>query len=58
LETGLDHIVGIGPKTKEILLQYFKSANKVKKASPALLTEIIGVQKTKILLEAFAKEAN
>jgi excinuclease ABC subunit C len=58
LETGLNHIVGIGPKTKEILLQYFKSANKVKKASPALLTEIIGVQKTKILLEAFAKEAN
>jgi hypothetical protein len=30
----------------------------VKKASPALLTEIIGAQKTKILLEAFAKEAN
>ena len=58
LETGLDHIVGIGPKTKEILLQYFKSANKVKKASPALLREIIGAQKTKILLEAFAKEAN
>ncbi len=58
LETGLDHIEGIGPKTKEILLQYFKSANKVKKASPALLKEIIGTQKTKILLEAFAKEAN
>ena len=58
LETGLDHIEGIGPKTKEILLQYFKSANKVKKASPALLMEIIGAQKTKILLEAFAKEEN
>ena len=47
LETGLDHIEGIGPKTKEILLQYFKSANKVKKASPALLKEIIGAQKPK-----------
>jgi excinuclease ABC subunit C len=58
LETGLDHIEGIGSKTKEILLQYFKSANKVKKASPALLKEIIGAQKTKILLEAFAKEEN
>ncbi len=58
LETGLDHIEGIGPKTKEILLQYFKSANKVKKASPALLKEIIGAQKTKILLEAFAKDEN
>jgi excinuclease ABC subunit C len=56
LETGLDQIAGIGPKTKELLLQYFKSTNKVKKASPALLTEIIGAQKTKILLEAFAKE--
>ena len=58
LETGLDHIVGIGPKTKEILLQYFKSTNKVKEASPALLTEIIGAQKTKILLEAFQKDSN
>lgn len=58
LETGLDEIAGIGPKTKELLLQYFKSANKVKKASPALLTELIGAQKTKILMEAFAKEAN
>jgi excinuclease ABC subunit C len=58
LETGLDHIAGIGPKTKELLLQYFKSTNKVKKASPALLTEIIGAQKTKILLEAFAKESD
>jgi len=56
LETGLDQIAGIGPKTKEVLLQYFKSTNKIKKASPALLTEIIGAQKTKILLEAFAKE--
>ncbi len=58
LETGLDEIAGIGPKTKELLLQYFKSANKVKKASPSLLTELIGAQKTKILMEAFAKEAN
>lgn len=58
LETGLDHIAGIGPKTKELLLQYFKSTNKVKKASPALLTEIIGAQKTKILIEAFAKESD
>jgi excinuclease ABC subunit C len=56
LETGLDHIAGIGPKTKEILLQYFKSTNKVKEASPALLTEMIGAQKTKILLDAFQKE--
>jgi excinuclease ABC subunit C len=58
LETGLDEIAGIGPKTKELLLQYFKSANKVKKASPALLTELIGAQKTKILMEAFTKDAN
>lgn len=56
LETGLDHIEGIGPKTKELLLQYFKSTNKVKKASPALLTEIVGAQKARILLEAFEKE--
>ena len=53
LENGLDHIPGIGPKTKEILLQYFKSANKVKAANKELLTQIVGAQKASILKAYF-----
>ena len=53
LENSLDHIIGIGPKTKEMLLLYFKSVNKIKAASPALLTEIIGAKKAAILVAAF-----
>ena len=53
LETGLDNIKGIGPQTKEMLLLYFKSVSKIKAASPALLTEIIGAKKAAILVAAF-----
>jgi excinuclease ABC subunit C len=55
LENSLDHITGIGPKTKEMLLLYFKSVNKIKAASPELLTEIIGAKKAAILVAAFDK---
>ena len=56
LENSLDHINGIGPKTKEILLTYFKSVSKIKTANPNTLTELIGAAKTKILIDAFEKE--
>jgi ERCC4-type nuclease len=36
-----------------MLLLYFKSVNKIKAASPALLTEIIGAKKAAILVAAF-----
>ena len=55
LETGLDHIEGIGPKTKELLLLHFKSVQKIKDAKPALLTQLIGEKKTAILVAAFQK---
>ena len=55
LENSMDHITGIGPKTKEMLLLYFKSVNKIKAASPELLTEIIGAKKAAILVAAFNK---
>ena len=55
LENSLDHIIGIGPKTKEMLLLYFKSVNKIKAASPELLAEIIGAKKAAILVAAFNK---
>ena len=56
LENSLDQITGIGPKTKELLLVYFKSVQKIKEAKLELLTEIIGAKKANILKEAFLKE--
>jgi excinuclease ABC subunit C len=56
LKNSLDHITGIGPKTKETLLTYFKSVSKIKTANPNTLTELIGAAKTKILIAAFEKE--
>ncbi len=55
LETGLDHIVGIGPKTKELLLLHFKSVQKIKEAKPNILAQLIGEKKAAILLAAFEK---
>lgn len=56
LENSLDHIEGIGPKTKETLLTYFKSVRKIKSAHPNTLAELIGAAKTNILIAAFEKE--
>jgi excinuclease ABC subunit C len=55
LETGLDNIEGIGPKTKELLLLHFKSVQKIKDAKQPLLVKLIGEKKTAILLAAFGK---
>jgi excinuclease ABC subunit C len=56
LENSLDEIVGIGPKTKDLLLVYFKSVQKIKEAKIELLTEIIGAKKADLLKQAFAKQ--
>lgn len=53
LETSLDDIPGIGPKTKDQLLLYFKSVQKIKEANEALLASVIGKQKANILLAHF-----
>jgi excinuclease ABC subunit C len=52
LETGLDRIVGIGPKTRELLLLHFKSVQKIKQANPTRLASLIGEKKAAILLAA------
>jgi excinuclease ABC subunit C len=52
LDSGLDHIEGIGPKTKEILLLHFKSVQKIKEAKQPILVKLIGEKKTAILLAA------
>ena len=56
LENSLDEIVGIGPKTKDLLLVYFKSVQKIKEAKIELLTEIIGAKKANLLKQAFAQQ--
>jgi len=55
LETGLDHIEGIGPKTKELLLLHFKSVSKIKAASEISLAQIIGNKKAALLKAALEK---
>jgi excinuclease ABC subunit C len=51
LKTELDEVVGLGPKTIELLLQEFKSVNGVKKASEEDIEKLIGKSRTKKLLE-------
>ncbi|MDE7110463.1 MAG: excinuclease ABC subunit UvrC [Muribaculaceae bacterium] len=48
----LDNISGIGPKTKEILLRKFRSVARIKQATPAQLTELIGHSKATLLHSA------
>jgi len=55
LETGLDHIEGIGPKTKELLLLHFKSVSKIKAASEISLAQLIGNKKAALLKAALEK---
>jgi excinuclease ABC subunit C len=53
VQSDLDQIKGIGPRTKEILLRHFGSVDKIKSASPAELDTIVGPSKTAILSEYF-----
>lgn len=53
LHSELDDIPGIGPKTKEQLLKAFKSLKRVKEATEAELTAIIGPSKAQTLHSFF-----
>ena len=53
----LDEIKGIGPETKKQLLRTFKSLKRIKEASSEDLAEAVGPAKAKILIEAFAQNA-
>ena len=53
LESEIDLIKGIGPKTKEILLKHFGSVDKIRSATSEELEKIAGHSKTAILLEYF-----
>jgi excinuclease ABC subunit C len=55
IKSDLDQIKGIGPKTKEILLKYFESVDKIKEASTEELEKLLGSAKSSILSEYFRK---
>ena len=55
IESDLDKIRGIGPKTKEILLKHFDSVDKIKSASGEVLENLVGSAKSAILSEYFRK---
>lgn len=53
LKSQLDQIKGIGPRTKEILLNHFGTVDEIKISGPAELEKIVGPAKTRILTEFF-----
>ena len=55
-KSALDEIQGIGPKSKEILLNKYKSVKRIKETSLEDLTELIGQQKANILYSYIKKK--
>ena len=51
LETSLDNIVGIGPKTINTLISYFGSVKRVLEAHEDELTKLVGKRKALLILE-------
>lgn len=54
LHSELDDIKGIGPKTRDELLNSLKSVKKIREAELSVLEEIIGTQKAKIVFDYFS----
>ena len=57
LHSELDDIIGIGPKTREELLNSLKSVKKIREANLEQLTAIIGPAKAAIIYEHFHQES-
>ncbi len=57
LHSELDDIKGIGPKTRDELLNALKSVKKIRKAELSTLSDIIGPAKAKIVFEHFQQKA-
>ena len=51
----LDNIKGIGPKTRDQLIKQFRSVKRIREASLEALSEVIGVNKAKILHDALVR---
>ena len=55
LQSELDEIKGIGPKTKDTLLKELKSVKRIKESDIQILTEIVGSNKAQIIYDYFHK---
>ena len=53
LHSELDDIAGIGPKTRDLLLQKIKSVKRIKEADIQLLTDVVGPSKASIVYHHF-----
>ncbi len=58
LKSNLDEIKGIGPKTKELLLRQFGSADKIRETSLSDLENLVGTSKAQILVDFFKEQAD
>lgn len=56
LHSELDDIAGIGPKTRDLLLQKLKSVKRIKEADTQTLTEIVGASKAELIANHFKSE--
>ena len=56
LHSELDDIAGIGPKTRDLLLQKLKSVKRIKGADIQTLTEIVGTSKAELIANHFKGE--
>lgn len=56
LHSELDDIAGIGPKTRDLLLQKLKSVKRIKEADIQALTEIVGASKAELIANHFKSE--
>lgn len=50
--SALDSITGVGEKTKQLLLRYFKSVKRIKEASEEQLALVVGTAKAKLVFNA------
>ena len=53
--SALDSIKGVGEKTRTTLLQHFKSLKRIREATIADITAVIGPAKAQIVYEALQK---
>ena len=53
LHSALDDIKGIGPKSKELLMQKLKTVKKIKESDLQALTEMLGQKKAEIVYQHF-----
>ena len=56
LHSELDEIAGIGPKTRDTLINHFKSVKKIKEADIQTITDIIGNKKAEIIYNHLHQE--